>query len=139
MAQSDLAVLLDMGFDKERAELAFKKTGSCKVFLILQYALKADPSLYSKPSIAMARRQPGQILGGDQRSRNRRRRRGRDKPEHRGSALEGRRGGTILGVRYLRQKVAKYGTSRGPWGENVRYPATIAYGGVYLVLTAGFP
>jgi len=28
--QSDLAVLLDMGFEKERAEIAVKKTGGCK-------------------------------------------------------------------------------------------------------------
>lgn len=29
MGQSDLDVLLDMGFDRERAELAVKKTGGC--------------------------------------------------------------------------------------------------------------
>src|SRR6266536_5980044 len=29
MASSDLSVLLDMGFDKERAELAVKKSGGC--------------------------------------------------------------------------------------------------------------
>ncbi|CZT44951.1 related to chicken h-caldesmon, Uso1p and YKL201c [Rhynchosporium secalis] len=38
----DMVVLLDMGFDKERAELALKKTGSCKVplFLYLNPALQ---------------------------------------------------------------------------------------------------
>jgi hypothetical protein len=30
MAASDLSVLLDMGFEKERAEIAVKKTGGCK-------------------------------------------------------------------------------------------------------------
>ena len=30
MASSDLSVLLDMGFEKERAELAVKKSGGCK-------------------------------------------------------------------------------------------------------------
>jgi len=30
MGQSDLEVLLDMGFDRERAELAVKKTGGCQ-------------------------------------------------------------------------------------------------------------
>jgi hypothetical protein len=30
MTQSDLEVLLSMGFDKERAELAVKKSGGCK-------------------------------------------------------------------------------------------------------------
>jgi hypothetical protein len=29
MVQSDLTLLLDMGFEKERAELAVKKTGGC--------------------------------------------------------------------------------------------------------------
>jgi len=33
MASSDLSVLLDMGFEKERAELAVKKTGGCKYSL----------------------------------------------------------------------------------------------------------
>jgi hypothetical protein len=31
MAPSDLNMLIDMGFDKERAELAVKKTGNCKL------------------------------------------------------------------------------------------------------------
>lgn len=31
MASSDLDVLLDMGFDKTRAELAVKKTGGCEL------------------------------------------------------------------------------------------------------------
>lgn len=31
MASSDLDVLLDMGFDRDRAELAVKKTGGCKL------------------------------------------------------------------------------------------------------------
>jgi hypothetical protein len=30
MAASDLSVLLDMGFENERAEIAVKKTGGCK-------------------------------------------------------------------------------------------------------------
>jgi hypothetical protein len=30
MAQSDLDLLLEMGFEKARAELAVKKTGGCK-------------------------------------------------------------------------------------------------------------
>lgn len=30
MASSDLSVLCDMGFEKERAELAVKKSGGCK-------------------------------------------------------------------------------------------------------------
>jgi hypothetical protein len=34
MGQSDLEVLLDMGFDKARAELAVKKTGGCQFLCI---------------------------------------------------------------------------------------------------------
>jgi hypothetical protein len=30
MVQSDLALLLDMGFEKARAELAVKKSGGCE-------------------------------------------------------------------------------------------------------------
>ena len=37
MTNSDLSVLLDMGFDKERAELALKKTGSCTPSFLLYY------------------------------------------------------------------------------------------------------
>jgi hypothetical protein len=33
MAQSDLELLLEMGFEKPRAELAVKKTGGCKLLL----------------------------------------------------------------------------------------------------------
>jgi hypothetical protein len=33
MAISDLDQLLDMGFDKERAEIAVKKSGGCKCLL----------------------------------------------------------------------------------------------------------
>lgn len=33
MASSDLSVLVDMGFEKERAELAVKKTGGCEYTL----------------------------------------------------------------------------------------------------------
>lgn len=32
MTQSDLDQLLDMGFEKARAELAVKKTGNCEHF-----------------------------------------------------------------------------------------------------------
>ena len=33
MSSTDLQTLLDMGFEKERAEIATKKTGSCKYVL----------------------------------------------------------------------------------------------------------
>jgi UBX domain-containing protein 1/4 len=33
MAATDLEQLIEMGFDKERAELAVKSTGGCQLFL----------------------------------------------------------------------------------------------------------
>ena len=43
MAQSDLDTLLEMGFDKERAELAVKESGGCKSSL-----KHTNPSLHTK-------------------------------------------------------------------------------------------
>jgi hypothetical protein len=61
MASSDLSVLLDMGFDKERADLAVKQSGgrkSTNSFLLQLYVLTF---YHSSRCSAMARRQSGQI------------------------------------------------------------------------------
>lgn len=42
MASSDLSVLLDMGFEKERAELAVKKTGGCMYTTIKKLGISYD-------------------------------------------------------------------------------------------------
>jgi len=38
MAQTDLELLLDMGFEKARAELAVKKTGGCTYLTCLAFS-----------------------------------------------------------------------------------------------------
>jgi hypothetical protein len=42
MGSSDLEVLIDMGFEKVRAEMAVKKTGGCKYSLLHPYIFKSD-------------------------------------------------------------------------------------------------
>lgn len=39
MAASDLSVLLDMGFEEERAQLAVKQTGGCKFFFQMYHCV----------------------------------------------------------------------------------------------------
>jgi len=52
MASSDLSVLVDMGFEKERAELAVKKTGGCECthLIFLDLVVLHSEVLLSDPS-----------------------------------------------------------------------------------------
>jgi hypothetical protein len=42
MGSSDLELLIDMGFEKVRAEMAVKKTGGCKYLSSSLHGFKAD-------------------------------------------------------------------------------------------------
>lgn len=58
MGQSDLEVLLDMGFERARAELAVKKTGGC------QSTLAADLLLSREANTASSAKRL-ELAGGD--------------------------------------------------------------------------
>jgi hypothetical protein len=60
---SDLETLVEYGFDKEKAALALKKAGGCKISLRIQiFALRTDLGI-SAGRPRLARYQSGQIRG----------------------------------------------------------------------------
>lgn len=85
MGQSDLEVLIDMGFEKARAEIAVKKSGGRKlpslaflcIYLILFFSSRCPPVVGRQPR--QAPRRHHQL-----------RKRGRDKPLHRARPTKGR-------------------------------------------------
>jgi hypothetical protein len=66
MAPSDLEQLLEMGFPKERAEIAVKKSGGCKHDLnTLKYYRQADIYADSTRSTRLDREKRGQVDGAN--------------------------------------------------------------------------
>jgi len=85
MGQSDLEVLIDMGFEKARAEIAVKKSGGRKLPSLVSLCIYLT-HLFSTRCPPVARRQPRQATRRDHQLRKR----GRDKPLHRARPSKGR-------------------------------------------------
>ena len=62
MASSDLDTLIDMGFEKPRAELAVKKTGGCKSPIRLEILIREANVITSAGSLGVAREESGQVF-----------------------------------------------------------------------------
>ena len=65
MATPDLDMLLDMGFEREKAELAVKKTGNREAFPIVLARTSSNEHLSARRH-RLARKKPGQDGRRDQ-------------------------------------------------------------------------
>ena len=106
MTSTDLDTLLEMGFDKPRAELAMQKKGDCESPFAINVACEVyqyDITLtfqHSDSSSWVAGRGGRQVIRRNHRSRGQ----GRDRPQHNASRLEAGRRSKVARVRRMWQE-----------------------------------